>query len=300
MASSGDEDSSGQSDEDYCPIADSDRQTQLSEEDESGNDSNVSADHDDGEHDRARKTTKTKSRKRKHATATKQTTPAEDVAAKPLANDDGADAEQKEKARADALWADFLFDSDASSTQPKVAAGTTATASTVLTQPPVKKRVVVETVEYAGEKIEITKEVAVQGVATPTPQSAKSIVPASTAPASSSNTSRATTTATTGVVKKLTPGPSRRGFASNGNGGSGLSAILSQMNKTKKIGTLEKTKLDWNSFKRNEGIEEQLQTHNRGKDGYLDRQDFLQRTDLRQFEREKDLRQTSRRGDSNR
>jgi len=58
---------------------------------------------------------------------------------------------------------------------------------------------------------------------------------------------------------------------------------------------LEKTKHDWNSYKSQQGIEEELQTFNKGKDGFLERQDFLERTDVRQFEMEKSLRQ-SRRG----
>lgn len=74
----------------------------------------------------------------------------------------------------------------------------------------------------------------------------------------------------------------------------GLSSVLAQIGKKAKLSTLEKTKLDWNSFKRTEGIDEQLTTHNKGKEGYLERQDFMQRTDIRQFEIEKRLRQTKR------
>ncbi len=92
----------------------------------------------------------------------------------------------------------------------------------------------------------------------------------------------------------------------------------------------EKSKLDWDKFKKKEGIEEELQTHNKGKDGYvyilgveclchvtwqrkvrcrkicsflpnylelsfsftryIERQAFLNRTDVRQFEIERDIR----------
>jgi len=38
--------------------------------------------------------------------------------------------------------------------------------------------------------------------------------------------------------------------------------------KKPKMGTLDKSKMDWNSFVQEEGIKEELQTHNRGKDGY--------------------------------
>lgn len=76
---------------------------------------------------------------------------------------------------------------------------------------------------------------------------------------------------------------------------SGISSVLGQIGKKTKISTLEKSKLDWDNYKKQENIEEELNTHNKGKDGYLERQDFLQRADLRQFEIEKQLRNSSRR-----
>lgn len=75
----------------------------------------------------------------------------------------------------------------------------------------------------------------------------------------------------------------------------GISSVLGQIGKKGKISTLEKSKLDWDNFKKQENIEEELNTHNKGKDGYLERQDFLQRADLRQFEIEKKIRNSSRR-----
>lgn len=80
-----------------------------------------------------------------------------------------------------------------------------------------------------------------------------------------------------------------------GGGLSGITSVLGQIGKKAKISTLEKSKLDWDSYKKQENLEEEINTHNKGKDGYLERQDFLQRTDLRQFEIEKQLRNTSRR-----
>lgn len=93
------------------------------------------------------------------------------------------------------------------------------------------------------------------------------------------------------IVDTKTPGSSCKGKT----GGSKLGEILNQIGKKNKISTIEKTKLDWNSFKRNEGLEEEIQTFNKGKHGYLERQDFLERADLRQFEIEKSLRNTSKR-----
>ncbi|XP_014279302.1 craniofacial development protein 1 [Halyomorpha halys] len=75
----------------------------------------------------------------------------------------------------------------------------------------------------------------------------------------------------------------------------GLSSILSQIGKKGKLSTLEKSKLDWDSFKVKEGIAEDLERHNKGRNGYLEKQDFLQRADLRQFEIEKNMRSATRR-----
>jgi len=68
---------------------------------------------------------------------------------------------------------------------------------------------------------------------------------------------------------------------------SNLDDLLNSLGK-KKISTLEKSKLDWQNFKSKEGIEEELKE--KTKDGYLERQAFLARTDYRQFEQERDIR----------
>lgn len=50
-------------------------------------------------------------------------------------------------------------------------------------------------------------------------------------------------------------------------GGGGLAALVGQLGKKNKLSTLEKSKLDWDRFKKHEGIEEDIQTHNKGKEG---------------------------------
>ena len=70
-----------------------------------------------------------------------------------------------------------------------------------------------------------------------------------------------------------------------------LDSLLAGL-KPKKISTTQKSALDWEKFKKQEGIQEELSKH--AKDGYLQKQAFLQRTDLRQFERERDIRQAKR------
>lgn len=47
-----------------------------------------------------------------------------------------------------------------------------------------------------------------------------------------------------------------------------MSSLLGKISsKKQKMSTLEKSKLDWESFKEEEGIVEELAIHNRGKDG---------------------------------
>ena len=61
-----------------------------------------------------------------------------------------------------------------------------------------------------------------------------------------------------------------------------------------KLGCLDKSQLDWNSYVKENNIREELSTHNKGKDGYVEKLEFLERADLRQFEQEKALREKTR------
>ncbi|XP_034249859.1 craniofacial development protein 1 [Thrips palmi] len=183
--------------------------------------------------------------------------------------------EEEEKKKADSLWADFMKDvgpikrptpasskAGNSSSSPAVKTALPKTVSTEKENKVENKVKITQIFEFAGEKVEVTKEVAADST------EARLSLP-------------------------IAGGPSR-GTAPRGRGG-GLSAVLSQIGKKSKISTLEKSKLDWERFKRDEGLQEEIQTHNRGKDGYLEKQDFLQRADLRQFEIEKQLRSNNRR-----
>ncbi|KAG9447864.1 hypothetical protein H6P81_013992 [Aristolochia fimbriata] len=70
-----------------------------------------------------------------------------------------------------------------------------------------------------------------------------------------------------------------------------LDAILEQMKKKQKLSVLDKTKKDWGEFKdENKGLEEELDAYKKSSNQYLDRVSFLQRTDMREFERERDAR----------
>ncbi|TEA24968.1 hypothetical protein DBR06_SOUSAS18410030, partial [Sousa chinensis] len=72
---------------------------------------------------------------------------------------------------------------------------------------------------------------------------------------------------------------------------SGLSSLLGKIGaKKQKVNTLEKSKLDSESFKEEEGVGEELAIHSRGKEGYVEGKAFLDQVDHRQFEIERDLR----------
>lgn len=68
----------------------------------------------------------------------------------------------------------------------------------------------------------------------------------------------------------------------NSNGGK-----VGSSNATKKLNTVEKSKLDWAGFVDKEGISDELDEHSRAKEGYLGRMDFLDRM---QAKREDELR----------
>lgn len=74
----------------------------------------------------------------------------------------------------------------------------------------------------------------------------------------------------------------------------GLSQLLTTIGKKNQPSTLLKSKADWESYKAKEGLSEELHEHTKSKDSFVERQAFLQRTDLRQFEQEKSIRDRNR------
>lgn len=106
------------------------------------------------------------------------------------------------------------------------------------TQKPAEKVKITQLFEFAGEEVRVEKEVA-------------------------SNSAEARLlNKTPDEIPKTSRGSKRGGL-------SGISGVLSQLGKKPKISTLEKSKLDWDKFKKEENIEEELETHNKGKDGYV-------------------------------
>lgn len=189
---------------------------------------------------------------------------------------DVLESDEEDKSKTDALWAHFLSDVKTVSSEERENSNQSHCPAGIMngisikglaekpkeerqsgepTKP--KKITVTEVVDFAGEEVTVQKLLNTADVKT-------------------------------GGLRATT------GYKRTMPAGSGINSVLNQIGKKKKISVLEKSQHDWNSFKRTEGIAEDLKTHNKGRDGYLDRQDFLERTDLRQFEIEKSLRQSRR------
>ncbi|RZC32084.1 craniofacial development protein 1 [Asbolus verrucosus] len=163
--------------------------------------------------------------------------------------------EEERKKKEDDIWADFMKDTGFQSrsniyenTEMKKVNPPVKASSDDKLKKSAEKMKITQVFKFAGEEVEIEKEVEVDS-------------------AEARSTSR---------------------------GLSGISSVLGQLGKKPKISTLEKSKLDWDKFKKEENLEEELQTYNKGRNGYLERQDFLQRADLRQFEIEKEIRTIQR------
>ncbi|XP_028091424.1 craniofacial development protein 1-like [Camellia sinensis] len=72
---------------------------------------------------------------------------------------------------------------------------------------------------------------------------------------------------------------------------SAVDTILEQIRKKQKLNVLDKTKKDWGEYKEeNKGLENELDAYKKSSNQYLDKVSFLQRTDYREFERERDAR----------
>ncbi|XP_009993205.1 PREDICTED: craniofacial development protein 1, partial [Chaetura pelagica] len=187
--------------------------------------------------------------------------------------------EDEEKKKEDALWASFLSDVGQ---KPKAGATTQVAqakkaeekkSENNLQEKPKEsekpkdsgKVTITKVFDFAGEEVRVTKEV------DSTSKEAKSFLKQQEKRQSAASASLPTVS---GVKRP-----------------SGMSSLLGKISsKKQKMSTLEKSKLDWESFKEEEGIVEELAIHNRGKDGYIERKAFLERVDHRQFEIERDLR----------
>ncbi|KAF7407619.1 hypothetical protein HZH66_002156 [Vespula vulgaris] len=261
-------------DEDYVPdgadnepVSEADSEGEVESGPEDENDENKRETDKITSKKRGRRTVKDKSTKRKKRTKRKlkdaDESKGEDEQDESETLEKKELTEEEEKKRADSLWADFMKDTEKSST---------------LIKPKVEEKVKITKIfEFAGEEVKVEKEVSVDSA-----EARLSLTSAENSMKTDASTSPA--------------GRGRGGGRGIKRGGlGGISSVLGQIGKKAKISTLEKSKLDWDNYKKQENLEEEIITHNRGKDGYLERQDFLQRADLRQFEIEKQLRNSGRR-----
>ena len=78
---------------------------------------------------------------------------------------------------------------------------------------------------------------------------------------------------------------------------SGIDAVLQQIEGKKKMNVLDKTKVDWGEYKAGQDVDvqEDLEKYKRSGDTHLEKKDFLERTDFKQYEIERDARLAARR-----
>ena len=74
----------------------------------------------------------------------------------------------------------------------------------------------------------------------------------------------------------------------------GIDSLLQKISGPNQLSTVAKTSADWDSFKTEAGMEEQLEQQAQGKGAFLVKQDFLQRVDERRFEHERTKRDQER------
>ncbi|XP_060891015.1 craniofacial development protein 1 [Labrus mixtus] len=193
------------------------------------------------------------------------------------------DATQKKKT--DDLWASFLSDVGSrpkeskappqpSSTRTVDPSPSTVTPSRTETKEPAKVTIT-KVFDFAGEEVRVNKEVSADS------KEAKIFLKSQS---SKQEENIEEEKKSSSPSRSPPPGPSVKRPA-------GMSSLLSRFGgKKQKMSTLEKSKMDWDAFKSEEGITEELAIHNRGREGYVERKNFLERVDHRQFELEKAVR----------
>ncbi|KAK4048250.1 hypothetical protein OIO90_005869 [Microbotryomycetes sp. JL221] len=252
---------------------------------------------------------------------------------RPLKKRKKDESQQKEpeltKADVDDLWASF--NSEPSPYANSATLSSTAnTGNTITTKPKPKSKIkITVNYEFAGEVVEQEKEVdedseeAKKWLATRLPKrdatggtkqsggDSTALQPdkidttirnSTTSSSTSGNGSAADTqlstkdrhdpSASTTISKSLST-PSSTGAPKRPKSG-GLNALAAQLKKPSKLNTLEKSKLDWNKFvSKEDGLADTL-TQAR-KSGYLDKQDFLSRTEQAKDDQWEQAKSTRRR-----
>ncbi|XP_035012950.1 craniofacial development protein 1 [Hippoglossus stenolepis] len=210
--------------------------------------------------------------------------PAQEEMVKPRG--EGDVAEEKLKKKSDDLWVRFLSDVGSrpkqstdnaqSSTIQKADSPTMKTAllTTETTASEPAKVTITKVFDFAGEEVRVNKVVSANS------REGKSYLKSQNAEPEENG--EEDTNSSPG--QQPLPGTSAKRPAS-------MSSLLSRIGgKKQKMSTLEKSKMDWDAFKSEEGITEELAIHNRGREGFVERKNFLERVDHRQFELEKAVR----------
>jgi hypothetical protein len=83
-------------------------------------------------------------------------------------------------------------------------------------------------------------------------------------------------------------GKAKDGSGKSAGGGGGLDSLLATIKGPQAITTVTKSAFDWQTHKAKEGLEDELK--DAAKAGYLSRKDFLERVDVRTYEKERDAR----------
>lgn len=200
---------------------------------------------------------------------------------------------EEKKKKADDLWASFLNDVGPRPKAPLTSnTGSQQSTSTAIIDQPSKpstasqqevkpkessKITITQVFDFAGEEVRVTKEVDANS------REAKSFLK-----------NEEETTQENKEKEPISSKPEPSILPSSGSSvkrPAGMSSLLNRIGpKKQKMSTLEKSKLDWDAFKSEEGIADELAIHNRGKEGYVERKNFLERVDHRQFELEKSVR----------
>jgi len=217
-----------------------------------------------------------------------------------------------------------LVSSSTSTSKPLQPASSSASSPTKSSE----KITITKVFDFAGEEIKVTKEVSLDSEEAKEELAKRdgALEPASGETVSSNDSvdtkkpslthsetqPTPTTTATKPSVKTaLLSGPSgssavdkilnlgKQKTPTAPGGSSGKGGLANIMNKIsggpkKKLSVLDKTALDWKNFKEKEGISEELATFNKGKGGFLEKQKFLQQSDYKQYEAERNLRMGKR------
>ncbi|KAI6182752.1 Bucentaur [Aphelenchoides bicaudatus] len=107
-------------------------------------------------------------------------------------------------------------------------------------------------------------------------------------------TSETSTTTTVSSSKSNTTAAGTKRKFEPPKKGSGFQSAISQLKKSKKTSVLEKSQKDWNKFVEEKSMKEELESHDKSKDSYLDQQDFIAKADYNKFVKERESREQAR------